>query len=166
MPSNQYQFSVDLSLKDMEYFYFSQYTKKFFVKFMIVMAALYALMGLYILISTRDLSTISGLILPLVLFVVVPFMIKSQAKKIYNSSTDQFKNNKYTFEETGVAVKNSTSSANFTWNMVHKIEENKQQVLLFVNSAVAHVLPKRCFNSQEEEQAFLQFARQKIAASR
>lgn len=161
MQPHSYQIVIDLTIKDMEYFLYSQYTKKLSAKIFIGIAALMGLMTLYILITTQDMRVMQGFILPLVIFIGLPWSIKSQAKKLFESSNGQFKNNNYTFEEDGLTIVNANSNTKLTWDMIFKLEENKQQVLLFVNNAVAHVLPKRYFKTEAELQQFLQLVRTK-----
>lgn len=162
-PTLPYQLEVTLDKKDIEYFLLTQYTQKLAVKILIGIATFMALASLYFSITSQRFDHIQGLILPLVVFVVMPLAIKSQAKKLYNSSNGQFKSNHYSFEEEKITIQHASGEASFTWDNIFKLEENKQQFLLYINNTIAHVIPKSSFQSQQEQEQFLHFVRRKIS---
>jgi hypothetical protein len=49
---------------------------------------------------------------------------------------------------------------------VHKIEETKQHIYIFVDRAAAHVLPRRNFATPEAATAFVKLALQYFSAGR
>lgn len=158
-----YQLEVTLDKKDIEYFLLTQYMQKLFIKILIGLATIMALASLYFLVANQNFPPIQGLILPLVVFVVLPLSIKSQAKKLLNSSNGQFRNNHYTFEEEKITIQHVSGEASFTWNNIFKLEQNKKQFLLYVNNTIAHVIPKSSFQNQQEQEQFLQLVRRKMS---
>lgn len=158
-----YQLEVTLDIKDIEYFLLTQYTQKLFVKLWIGFAAFMALSSLYLSITSQNYNPLQGLILPIVIFVIMPLGIKAQAKKLFNSSNGQFRNNHYTFEEEKIIIKHASGEASFTWDAIFKLGQNKKQFLLYINNSIAHVLPKRSFQNQQEQEQFLAFVYKKTS---
>ena len=43
-----------------------------------------------------------------------------------------------------------------------KVKENEKYIYIFIDTHMAHVIPKRCFNSEQECLQFLTLLRQKV----
>jgi hypothetical protein len=66
----------------------------------------------------------------------------------------------------GVHWSSKRGEGRTNWSAVHKIEETKQHIYIFVDRAAAHVLPKRNFATPEAATAFVKLALQYFSASR
>jgi hypothetical protein len=59
----------------------------------------------------------------------------------------------YRFSDANVEIVNSVSKSEVDWTAFRRVKETGWAFLLFVNLNVAHVIPKRCFESTEDVQA-------------
>ncbi len=62
---------------------------------------------------------------------------------------------KYTITREGIAMASKTSSIFQKWTGIVTIEQNKDLILLFVTGMGAHIIPKRCFESQDQLISFM-----------
>jgi hypothetical protein len=66
----------------------------------------------------------------------------------------------------GVHWSSKRGEGRTNWSAVHKIEETKQHIYIFVDRAAAHVLPRRNFATPEAATAFVKLALQYFSAGR
>ncbi|HET6847196.1 MAG TPA: YcxB family protein, partial [Anaerolineales bacterium] len=56
----------------------------------------------------------------------------------------------------GILARNRSSESKIKWAAVQQVAESKRQLFLFTSAIGAVVIPKNCFKSDAEKQAFLQ----------
>jgi YcxB-like protein len=65
----------------------------------------------------------------------------------------------YTFSPSEIVIRASVGDSRLNWTAFAEVLETRKYFLLYPQSALAHVLPKRCFASQAEVEAFRQLLR-------
>jgi hypothetical protein len=58
----------------------------------------------------------------------------------------------------GVIEQTAHGRREMLWAGVKRVQETRRSILIYVSEREAHVVPKRCFGSREEERAFYEFA--------
>jgi len=65
----------------------------------------------------------------------------------------------------GIKWKSPRGEGRTAWNAVNRIVETKSHIYLFIERAVAHVVPKRCFFSEAAAREFAEDARRLVNAN-
>ncbi len=147
---------VDIQESDLlrENFWF-YYSKRFVT--LTVIALLIGLMyGLWVLpiIGYSNPAEAVTALAPLLLFASfggsLPVVIWWQTKRGFSNLKDFQKNVRYTFSATGFSVQDGKSSANLSWDSIHKAVETKRSFNIFTHKLLFQVVPKRCIQQQED----------------
>lgn len=116
----------------------------FFGIIMFVASILY-LLGLYVPYGD---VLLPGMVLGFFIVVVLPIMTYIGARRLYSSQPQINERISYTFGENGITIVGESFRSEIKWNMVYKIVEWENWVLLYQNSLTANVIPKECFGDQ------------------
>jgi Mn2+/Fe2+ NRAMP family transporter len=65
-----------------------------------------------------------------------------------------------TISPEGIRERTAVNDSTHSWDGIHAIVDDKQHVYLFIDTHMAHIIPKRAFDSENGAQAFLITARQ------
>jgi hypothetical protein len=60
----------------------------------------------------------------------------------------------------GIRERTVVNDGTHTWDGIHTIVADKHHIYLFIDTHMAHIIPKRAFASENEAQAFLNTSRQ------
>ncbi|MFC0213952.1 YcxB family protein [Paenibacillus chartarius] len=68
--------------------------------------------------------------------------------------------------EKGLVWKNEATEGLTQWSGIEGVEQNKEYVFIFINKIMAHIVPKRTFESQTELDRFLAGIQQNLMNSK
>lgn len=73
---------------------------------------------------------------------------------------------RYEVGERGIAEQAKNYSSFTEWGAVKSVTVNQDHIYLFLDTSIAHIIPKRSFADQIEENEFVRFANRKIEGHR
>jgi len=92
---------------------------------------------------------------PLFFFILFPyafFIVPYFSSKKYLQRNPRLAGpNTYTFSASGVDVVTAESQSHLNWAAIQEARETRAQFLLYPQTAIAHVIPRRCFANAEQE---------------
>ena len=88
-----------------------------------------------------------GLVVMLIYGLTFRFSSKSIAKKMGVT--------KYQISHEGIRIEHETRTIFQKWSGISSIEQNNDLIFLFVSGMVAHIIPKRCFENQDQIKLFV-----------
>ena len=88
---------------------------------------------------------------------ILPFIVKMQAGKIYDNSPRLQEDVQYTFSDSEIKCSGKDFSSSFSWNQVIKKEEIGKFILLLTGKGIGEIIDKQAFTPQQ-----LQFVKSKV----
>lgn len=101
-------------------------------------------------------SIIAGVIIGGLADVLFIYRIKSRTKKFVKTNAGVLGEHLIEINEMGLYDATAKSKSHCAWKGIHELRQDKNNIYIFVNSMQATIVPKRSFNNQAEEQAFIQ----------
>ena len=83
------------------------------------------------------------LILPVLVFVLMPSLIYFEARRRWARAAELREKRTYLFSDTGMTMKGATFSAAFDWSHIRRAETVRDLLLLWTGQPIAHLLPMR-----------------------
>ncbi|HEY5982276.1 MAG TPA: YcxB family protein [Anaerolineales bacterium] len=101
-------------------------------------------------------AALAGLVVFLIFPAVARWSASGRIRRILKEGDNDsiFGPQTISFSAEGIFAKNRSGESRFNWSAVKKFSENDRHFFLYTSSYQALVIPKRCFESGEEIQAF------------
>ena len=165
-------FSVEVKLETMDMYRLSLTTVLRRFRWFIVLMMLVAV-GLIVSFASQDLRwewSWQNIFGPLFVFVFMPYVFFVAP---YFSSRKYLRKNpslsgpfSYTFSESGIDVSRPNSQGHLNWQGIIEARETSAQFLLYPQTAIAHVIPKRFLSSAEQQAALRDLVRAHVKKAR
>ena len=84
---------------------------------------------------------------------VVPLTTFLAAKKAWKSNALAGESTNCTFSDAGIYMESKTGAGNIGYDTIHKASENQTVFYIHLSTALAWIIPKRCFENAEDIQA-------------
>lgn len=110
--------------------------------------------------------TFGNIFAPLFFFLIFPYAFfvapYFSSKKYLEKNASLAGPNMYTFSSDGIDVSGPQSNSHLNWAAIIEARETSAQFLLYPQTAIAHVLPKRAFATAELLTAFRELVRSQV----
>ncbi len=114
--------------------------------------------GLFLFAVDESLSTkIAGIIaaMPILILGYFGIIFRRYYKYLYGSKNDSLGPRTLTMDNNGIREKSDLSEGSQAWAIIDRIEQDKQNIYIFIGRGKAHVIPKRSFNEPKDAEEFL-----------
>lgn len=152
-PDKSISFSNKLRLAEYRKLLLSLSYKNLFVLYLSVLGVFIILAPVFSDTSEKTLLSV-GLGL---LFLSSPFLSFFQANWNYKSNKNLQEQIEYQINVDNLILKGENFNSTIRWEAIHKVKELKGWYLLYTSNVIAILIPKRYFNSAEEEEIFRGF---------
>ncbi|MFK7923665.1 MAG: YcxB family protein [Bacteroidia bacterium] len=113
-------------------------------------------LGLFWLMGQNVNEILGHLVLTVMVFIVLPLVMKFSNQRNYDKASAQFENILYTLTEEGIGIKAEGVDSKMAWQLFHAARETHNYYLLYQNKGAANIIPKRAFANQAVERRFVQ----------
>jgi hypothetical protein len=122
--------------------------RKFAMKFMTGLGIFMMVLGLFLFIVE---GTFSWFVMLFAFYLAVglPLMIKFSARRNYRSNKRISEKIRYDIDREFIELTGDSFTSKLTWDKVYNVTETKEWLLIWQNSQVANVVPKRDLKEDE-----------------
>jgi len=96
------------------------------------------------------------------LLVAIIHLNSRKAKSLLRNTPSLQGPTRWLFSDGAIRIDSPTGSSNLDWSTYVRVQETAVQFLLYPQTQVAHVIPKRCFESKEQVTRFRQVVRRQV----
>lgn len=82
--------------------------------------------------------------------------IKQLSQKHYDLHKADFQSTSFSFSEEGIEIKNASATTTTNWAYLSKVELKADLILLYNQKNEVHIIPKRCFPSDQAAETFVE----------
>ena len=146
---------VDLNVEDLYRFQKEIFYKKLSPGGLSAIGILFLLMAICSIIrkppfGIDPILTMLLILLPLIFLITVPLALKKVAIRNFNTSKLLHKTQKYQIGNEGIEISSESGQAFIKWNELYMATETKDGFRFFISEQLAYIVPKRCFDQDEE----------------
>jgi hypothetical protein len=94
-------------------------------------------------------------LMPMLVIGYFGILARQWYKHFYGGKNDSVGQRILTFNSEGIREKSSLAESSQSWPLVGKVEQDRQNVYVFIGRGKAHVIPKRFFNNTKEVENFI-----------
>jgi hypothetical protein len=152
---------LEASLASSPFFRFSSLI--FFIAF--VLGIIGATLNCFILDAQNAASVLKTYILFLGIAGFLTIFPRIQIWLIWRGTPSLHIESEYVIGEENIHIKNAVANASVQWEAFIKFGDTKSLFLIYVSKNLAHIIPKRTFQSPDQMDAFREILRRKIKKS-
>lgn len=105
---------------------------------------------------------LKALILPGVVFLIVPLIVSFSAKKRWNMAAELRAPKSYEFSDAGLSVAGDTFQGFTKWENIVRVETTGSLILLYSAQSGAYLIPAESFGGSEQVESFKEFLRKHV----
>lgn len=98
-----------------------------------------------------------------VFLIAIPLLTRQAVRKQFAKRPDRDKILTYQLDSERITSKSDASFANFEWNLVSRVLQTPEGILIYLNDQMFHWIPATAFSSRKDEAAFSKLVRAKVA---
>jgi YcxB-like protein len=102
---------------------------------------------------------------PAILIGVIHLNSKKAAKSLLQGTPSLQGPTHWLFSDSAIRVDSPTGSSQIEWKTYMRVRETTVQFLLYPQTQIAHVIPKRCFSTNEQVSRFREMIRRCVPAA-
>ncbi|MGI6084267.1 MAG: YcxB family protein [Acetivibrionales bacterium] len=160
---------VDCNKKDYYSYYLSKITTGLFKKISLVLLLLFLILlivaaitviGFYTLtIESKLFIAFTNVFFLLIVFLFISF---NYIIRKYFYLKNSLSKSLWSIEESKIDISNNMTHHTLLWNDIRKISEYKSCFVFHISPVVYYIIPMRCFNSQEQLDAFINLINHRV----
>lgn len=102
---------------------------------------------------------------PGILVAIIHLNSRKAAKSLLQSTPSLKGSTHWLFSDGAIRVDSPTGSSLLEWSTYMRARETKMQFLLYPQTQIAHVIPKRCFGTEEQVTRFREMVRRQVPSA-
>jgi len=134
---------TQLSEKDFIKVNFLLLYKKKFAKIITAMAIFVLIISIITGLNNPKYLSFTQIIFPIAMMIWLPLLTYFSAKKNFSSNKRISEVIEYKFEKDFLDIKGESFSSQLSWDKIYKVNKTKNWVLIWQNSQVTNVIPRR-----------------------
>lgn len=134
---------TQLSEKDFIKVTFLLLYKKNFAKVITAIAIFVLIVSIILRLNKLGDLSFTQIIFPIAMMIWLPLLTYFSAKKSFKSNKRVSEVIEYKFEKDFLDIKGESFSAQLSWDKIYKVSKTKSWVLIWQNSQIANVIPRR-----------------------